>query len=164
MEVIWLDLKQRGHPGKFLCGFIYRPPNVKAQMDSNIVSNLGDININLIGTNPLPSLPQTLNDIGIHQLISGVTRPVSQTCLDHIYSTETSRIVASGILVYGPSDHLPVFAARQQFIKPKRAHTIIQYRDYKHPNENSFREDLQQLSFKDIIPKSNGSVNASLEK
>lgn len=123
MELIWSDLRQRGHPGKFLCGFIYRPPNFKAQMDSNIVSNLegavlnsnetwllGDININLIGTNPLPSLPQTLNDIGLHQLISGVTRPVSQTCLDHIYSTETSRIVASRILVYGLSDHPPVFA------------------------------------------------------
>ena len=92
-------------------------------MDSNIVSNLegavlnsnetwllGDIKINLIGTNPLPSLPQTLNDIGLDQLISGVTRPVSQTCLDQIYVTETSRIVASRILVYGPSDHPPVFA------------------------------------------------------
>ena len=81
-----------------------------------------------------------------------------------MYSTEISRIGASGILVYGPSDRLPVIPVRQQFIKPKRSHTIIQYGDYKHLNENSFREDLQQLSFKDIIPKSNGSVNASLEK
>ena len=107
----------------------------------------------------MPSLPQTLSDIGLHHLISGVTHPVSQTCWDHIYSREISRIVASGILVYGPSDHLPVFAVRQeQFIKPKRSHTIIQYRDYKHLNENSFREDLQQLSFNDIIPELNGSV------
>ena len=89
-------------------------------------------------------------------------RPVWITC---IYLSEISRIVASGILVYGPSDHLPVFAVRQeQFIKPKRSHTIIQYRDYKHLNENSFREDLQQLSFNDIIPELNGSINASLEK
>ena len=43
-------------------------------------------------------------------------------------------------------------------------HTVIQYRDYKHLNENSFREELQQLSFNDIIPESNGYVNASLEK
>ena len=113
----------------------------------------------------MPSLPQTLSDIGLHHLISGVTHLVSQTCRDHIYSSEISRIVASGILVCGPSDHLPVFAARQeQFIKPKRSHTIIQYRDYKHLNKNSFREDLQQLSFHDIIPELNGSVNASLEK
>ena len=90
----------------------------------------------------MSSLPQTLSDIGLHHVISGVTRPVSQTCLDHIYSSKISRIVASG-----PSDHLPVFAVRQeQFIKPKRSHTIIQYRDYKHLNENSFREDLQQVS------------------
>ena len=95
----------------------------------------------------MSSLPQTLSDIGLHHVISGVTRPVSQTCLDHIYSSKISRIVASG-----PSDHLPVFAVRQeQFIKPKRSHTIIQYRDYKHLNENSFREDLQQVSFNDII-------------
>ena len=108
----------------------------------------------------MPSLPQTLSDIGLHHVISGVTRPVSQTCLDHIYSSEISRIVASG-----PSDHLPVFAVRQeQFIKPKRSHTIIQYRDYKHLNENSFREDLQQVSFNDIIPEWNGFVNASQEK
>ena len=100
LELIWLELRQWGHPGKFLCGFIYRPPNVKAQIDSNIVSNLEgailnsnetwllvDVNINLTETNPLPSLLQTLSDIGLHQLISGVTRPASQTCLDHIYST-----------------------------------------------------------------------------
>ena len=177
LGLIWLELRQREYRGKFLCGFIYRPPNVNAQIDSNIVSNLegailnsnetwllGDVNINLTETNPLPSLPQTLSNIGLHQLISGVTRPASQTCLDHIYSTEISRIVASGILVYGPSNHLPVFAVRQQFIKPKRSHTIIQYRDYKHLNENSLREDLQQLPFNDIILESNGSVNASLEK
>ena len=81
-----------------------------------------------------------------------------------MYSTEISRIGASGILVYGPSDRLPVIAVRQQFIKPKRSYTIIQYGDYKHLNENSFRADLQQLSLKDIIPESNGSVNMSLEK
>ena len=111
-------------------------------MDSNIVSNLegailnsnetwllGDVNINLIESNPMPSLPQTLSNMGLNHLISRVNRPASQTCLYHIYSTEISRIVASGILVYGPSDHLPVFAVRQQFIKPKRSHTIIQYRD-----------------------------------
>ena len=107
-----MDLRQRGHPGKFLCGFIYRPPYVKAEMDFNIVSNLerailnsnetwllGDIKLNLMGANPLPSLPQTFSNIGLHQLISGVTHPVSQTCLDHTYSNETSRIVASVILV-----------------------------------------------------------------
>ena len=89
-------------------------------------------------------------------------RPVWITC---IYLSEISRIVASGILVYGPSDHLPVFAVcQEQFIKPKRSHTIIQYRDYKHLKENSSREDLQQLSFNDIIPELNGSVKASLEK
>ena len=128
LELIWLE--QRGHPGKFLSGLIYRSPNVKAQMDSNIVSNLegailnsnetwllGDVNINLIETKPLPSLPQTLSDMGLHHLISRVTRPASQTCLYHTYSTDISRIVASGILVYGPSDHLPVFLVCQQFIK-----------------------------------------------
>ena len=142
LELIWLELRQQGHTGKFLCGFIYRPPNANAQMDSNIVSNLegailnsnetwllGDVNINLIETNPLPSLPQTLSDMGLHHLISRVTRPAFQTCLYHICSTEISRIVASGILVCGPSDRLPVFAVRQQFIKPKRSHTFIQYRD-----------------------------------
>lgn len=53
-------------------GFIYRPSNIKAQINSNIVSNLegeilnsnetwipGDVNINLTKTNPLPFLPST---------------------------------------------------------------------------------------------------------
>ena len=112
----------------------------------------------------MPSLPQTLSNIVLHQLISGVTHPASQTCLDHLYSTEISRIVASGILLYGPSNHLPVFEVRQQFMKPKCSHTIIQYRDCKQLNKNSLREDLQQLSLNNIIPESNGSVNASLGK
>lgn len=112
----------------------------------------------------MPSLPQTLSNIVLHQLISGVTHPASQTCLDHIYSTEISTIVASGILLYGPSNHLQVFEVRQQFMTPKCSHTIIQYRDCNYLNKNSLREDLQQLPFNDIIPESNGSINASLEK
>lgn len=80
--------------------------------------------------------------------------PASQTSLDHIYSTEISRIVASGILEYGPSDHLPVFAVRQHLIKPKRSHTVIQYRDYKRLNENSFREDLQQVTLNENFLRS----------
>ena len=60
LELVWL----------FLCGFIYRPPYVKAEIDSNIVSNLeeailnsnetwqlGDVNIDLTKINPLPFLP-----------------------------------------------------------------------------------------------------------
>ena len=126
-RVVWLELRQRGQPGKFPCGFIYRLPNAIAQINSNIVSNLEKgilnetwllrgVNIFLTETNPLPFLPQALSDIRLHHLVSGVTCHAPETCLDHIYSNEISQSFASEILVYGPSDHLPVFAVRQHFI------------------------------------------------
>lgn len=40
IEIIWLEVQQRQHPGTFLCGFIYRPPKTKAQTDSAIISNI----------------------------------------------------------------------------------------------------------------------------
>lgn len=129
LVLVWLELRQRGHPGKFPCDFIYRLPNVKVQINSNIVSNLeggilnpnetwllGGVNTYLTETNPLPFLPQALSDIRLNHLVSGVTCHAPQACLDHTYSNEISRIFASEILVYGHSHHLPVFAVPQHFI------------------------------------------------
>lgn len=77
---------------------------------------LRGVNIFLTETNPLPFLPQALSDIRFHHLVSGVACHAPETCLDQIYSNEISQSFASEILVYGPSDHLPVFAVRQHFI------------------------------------------------
>ena len=83
LELVWLELRTKttGTP-KFLRGFIYRPPNVESDLDSNIVSNLvGAIlnsndrgvatawckYLNLTETNPF--LPQALSAIRLNQRI-----------------------------------------------------------------------------------------------
>ena len=46
------------------------------------------------------------------QLVSRTTRPVSNTCLDHIHTNNPQRIQNTVCPNIGLSDHLPVFAVR----------------------------------------------------
>ena len=46
------------------------------------------------------------------QLVSRTTRPVSNTCLDHIHTNNPQHIQNTVCPNIGLSDHLPVFAVR----------------------------------------------------
>ena len=48
----------------------------------------------------------------LKQLVSRTTRPVSNTCLDHIHTSNPQRIQNIVCPNIGLSDHLPVFAVR----------------------------------------------------
>ena len=75
-----------------------------------------------------------------------VTRPKSNTCLDHVYSTHGHFI--SDIIVpnIGLADHLPVFACRKYFSRNKDSgHKVINYLNFKNLNTEAFLNDLTNL-------------------
>ena len=126
---------------------------------------MGDFNIDHQISEAYTShrLIQSLNDYGLQQLITGITRPASQSCLDHIYTTDSSKVLASGILNYGSSDHLPVYAVHNHFVKTARPHNVIKYRDFKNLDETNFREDMRKISFADINADQEILVNEWVE-
>lgn len=77
-------------------------------------------------------------------LVNQITRPISQSCLDHIWCSHPERIRQVEILSSGMSDHLPIVAVR--IYKPlkvnKGDHHNITYRDLKNLNQQSFSESL----------------------
>ena len=56
------------------------------------------------------------------QLVSTRTRPVSNACLDHIYSNNPQRIENIVCPIIALSDHLPVFAVRRFIRNYERNH------------------------------------------
>ena len=72
------------------------------------------------------------------QLVNEVTRPVSGTCLDHIYSNHPQRILNT--LNCGLSDHVPNFAVRKYDNEctscGMQKNQYIRSRDMKQFNEN----------------------------
>ena len=80
------------------------------------------------------------------QLVNEVTRPVSGTCLDHIYSNHPQRILNISTLNCGLSDDVPIFAVRKYSNEcascSKQKNQNISYRDMKQFDENRFKEAL----------------------
>ena len=76
---------------------------------------LGDVNID--GRNKKNfdkhRLIKAVHGMNFTQLVNEVTRPVSGTCLDHIYSNHPQRILNISTLNCGLSDDVPIFAVRK---------------------------------------------------
>lgn len=110
---------------------------------------VGDININYLEKNSYPkhSLIKAIRSMNMSQLVTTITRPISQTCLDHIYSTH-SQFISDIIVPYiGISDHLPVFFCRKytKQNKNKSNHPkLIEYFDFKNLNVNALIDDLNK--------------------
>ena len=67
------------------------------------------------------------------QLVMKITRPLSKTCLDHIWSSHPERLINVWVLSTGMSDHLPTIVTRKYkgVQQNKSEHTTITYRDIK---------------------------------
>ena len=75
--------------------------------------------------------------------IKTVTRPISATCLDHVYTTNLSFIVEISVPNIGLADPLHIFFRCKygKQLKQNTSHTI-KYRDLKNLNSNILKRDL----------------------
>lgn len=94
---------------------------------------LGDFNCDLI---PRCKSSNTkafgLSTSTLQQLIKEITRPKSGTLIDHIYVSHPSRIISSGVIPFGASDHSLIYCVRKihllkqptKFVKSRRLSLI----------------------------------------
>ena len=72
-----------------------------------------------------------MRNLNMSQLVHGITRSSSKTCLDHIWSSHPERLHNVRTMSSGMSDHLPVIVNRK-FIRSKNndnEQTTIAYTD-----------------------------------
>ena len=107
VETLWLELcPYKSKRPLFIAG-VYRPPSYKVDDDKRLGKNiervylldmemilLGDFNVDYLATNKFNQQPfvKILRSLNLEQLITEVTRPLSNSCLDHIWCTHRERL------------------------------------------------------------------------
>ena len=96
LEVLWLQVCPFKSKRNILIAAIYRPPNVKCEVDEKLAENIervhmlnsetiliGDFNIDFLNCSyKKQRLVKALKDSKFTQLVTTVTRPASNSCLD----------------------------------------------------------------------------------
>jgi hypothetical protein len=115
IEAIWLEICPFKSKRSMILGSLYRPPSSKKADDINIESNIervnllnketiivSDINIDFMdkACYKKHSLVRGLASMHFKQLVDLITRPISKSCLDHVYCNYPQRIksVTSSLL------------------------------------------------------------------
>ena len=128
LETLWQQINLHKSKRPILVAAVHRPPSRTVAIDTALELNieaaylrkqemylLGDLNINYLDTATYQNhrLIRALKSLSLSQDISSVTRPMSSTCLDHLYTTHQSFIADISVPNIGMSDHLPVFFRRK---------------------------------------------------
>ena len=123
VEAIWIDIYPYKSNRSALVAGIYRPPSYTREQDDILERNietayllnketllLGDFNINHHDSSSFKKhrLIRAISNMNFKQLVNHTTRPISGTCLDHVYSNYPQRIANITINDSGMSDHSPV--------------------------------------------------------
>ncbi|XP_015747956.1 PREDICTED: uncharacterized protein LOC107327726 [Acropora digitifera] len=161
IESIWLEVSPYKSNRSLIIGCVYQPPNQKKQLDIDIEEHierihllnketifLTDINIDYKNRPKYDNhrLIKGLRIMHFKQLVDFITRPVSKTCLDHVYSNQPQRISSVSCHNIGLADHVPVFVVRKYARENHKAHnsTRITYRNMKRFDEEAFQQSLQE--------------------
>ena len=114
----------------------------------------GDMNIDILRPNSINfrKLSKFIKLNQFKQLISTITRPDSNTCLDLIL-TDSDIIKSQGTYNINISDHLPVFCIRKKS-KLHKIKTNFKGRSYKNLNEEHLENMLNEQDWNDFADKS----------
>ena len=143
-------------------GSAYRPPSSSKDDDIKIEANIEGINLLNMETIIVSDisidysdkqgyakhrLSKGLCNMHFKQLVEFTTRPVSKSCLDHVYCNQPQiiRLVTSHNIAL--ADHLPVFVVRKHtrdLSARVKTGSRIKYRDMKHFDEKQFLQSLLQ--------------------
>lgn len=160
LECLWLEICPYKSKRPLLIAGIYRPPSYKAVDDKRLEKNienahllnreiiiLGDFNIDFLRTEKFQKHPlvKAMRNLNMSQLVHGITRPVSKSCLDHIWSSHPERLHNVRTMSSGMSDHLPVIVNRNFLRSTNNGNQqTITYRDVKSLNKDQFISSLHE--------------------
>ena len=116
LEMLWLEVC----PFNSKRSLRPRPTLIQENIETAYLLNnemvlLGDFNVDFLNANQASKhkLIKTLTNLHLTQLVKEVTRPVSGTCLDHIWLSHPERLMCVQTKNIGMSDHLPTMAVRR---------------------------------------------------
>lgn len=166
VESMWFEIKATKAAPLLVC-YVYRHKSEtfpwydsfsemfdKAKKCSSNILFLGDFNMNLFTSHP--SWETTTSNLGLKQLITKATRvqESSETLIDHIYSTNKTRVVGSDVIEVGISDHYAVCCSWALKVdkkyRSKNQHTTIEFRSMKNFNKDLFLQDLSCVPFDNV--------------
>lgn len=166
VEGIWLEVKTT-KASPVLVGIIYRNPAARFEWYDSFVHMfdkikskhsdvilLGDFNRDVYKS--FPAWETTLTFLGLEQMITSPTRVTSTTAtlIDHIYTTNKNRIVATHVPQVAISDHYPIcchWSSKADKLDRKRQHTSIHFRSMKHFQTDAFLADVYAASFDSVF-------------
>ena len=168
IECLWVELIQEKSIPSLIC-FLYRNPEDKGKALSEWQTKfqemiekiphknyelqiLGDLNIDLHLKQP--DWDAITTQLGLEQLIQETTRETITkiSLIDHIYTNTRSKIINTKVLQTKLSDHYTIYCTYLLKL-PKAApkeHKYMNYRSYKHFNENEYLSYLGTLPFGNI--------------
>ena len=156
-------LKPNSKP--FIILACYRPPNaedvVLAELDKIVavvdaedkeLILMGDLNCNMMAENSDQSTSQLKSTCEIYQLQQLINSPTritesTSTLIDLILTNMPSRIVTTGVIHIGISDHSLVYAVRKFSIPKRYKPKYITTRQFKNFKADKFREELKNISW-----------------
>ena len=168
LEVLWFEVCPFKSKRSLLMAGVYRSPSLKAEYDHRQAENiqrayllnmeailLGDMSLDYLQKEfNSHRLVNELRDSNFKQLVSSATRPISKSCLDHIWSNNLDRIVNIKCPDICISDHLPVLAVRLYkhcSRDKKKNHKYVTYRNLKCLNQEKFVKALYETPWDAIF-------------
>ena len=172
LEAICLEIKQ-ANSKSFIISSVYRPPNTSVETFSKIekliqqVDNenkefylLGDLNCNLLDSSlsNVKTLQEIMQLCQLTQVINEPTRVTKSTksILDVCITSSPEKIIQSGVVHLGISDHSLIYAIRKlnSVIKGDRQN-LVEFRNFRKFNVECFLNDLYMLPWVELDSKQN---------
>lgn len=166
LEIMWIEIFNVNRK-PILLGYVYRPPNSRADWINKFESLLvkvdtegkeiiicGDFNFDLLSKNVPNKWDNLCNIFKMSQLVNEPTRVTntSSTIVDHVYCNEPDNIIDIFIPPYSISDHYPVCLSHKRGVKKrKQLHDYITYRCLKNFDANKFLGELNQDLFDSVM-------------
>ena len=181
VENMWIQFKRSPKDTPLLICFIYRNcssdfawyddfftmmTNAYNKHPNADILILGDFNLDLLKSQ-VPWV-STYTSFGLHQLINNPTRiakrgdKITSTLLDHIYTNQKDKITAIKFSDIRVSDHTAITCTWSCKIrtphKQPQKHTTIEYRCFKHFDQNLFLFELSKCDFSKVYQYSDPNI------
>ena len=161
IDYVCLEIRQHQSGQRMLFIVIYRPPNSHAELYSRVEQPLesallmcnelivvGDFNVDLLHEND-NRLTKIFGDAGLEQLVTAPTRECNgnATLIDHLYTTNTTRVVKMLVPLYRLSDHYPICFVYKAGMgkRNKHHHESMCYRNFRHFSSKYLIADLHNI-------------------
>ena len=172
LEAISIEIiKPKSKP--FIITAAYRPPSADdtffdeltkiietADSEDKEIILMGDLNCNLQTDKPDHNTKQLNSICEIYQLQQLINHPTritetSSTLIDVIITNMPSRIVTSGVIHIGISDHSLIYAVRKFSIPSKNKPKYLTSRQFKNFKAEKFRSELKNVPWDAILTNTN---------